>query len=394
MTSTTTFASIAARRTYDNLLTTYKEARAGMLSAIAAKDAQNRATTATEAIPTNAPKYLGALDADPTTGMHTNDWYFRKNTTPKKIRRYNGTAWGDVSSSDAQYAQYIGAALNDMTALALASGDDGFVFFTNLVARNIFSQIITILSGGQIKSSDNHLMITNSVSGELDGLVLSTGDLTNKQNGDKYLLVTQMDDFGTKYALLEFAERISGTDTVLGAFYYQYAASPSTSNGVILEARSGEDIILANIGFGSTPYTVRPGADGVCDLGRINFGTDNAVNRRFRNAFLSGYIDCYKITNTAGGIGTAKTTTGNAITFTIKKSGVFCLLTGAAGELVYLKIKYAGSYCSYKQSTAATNYFIELQPGEYELSKSENAVSATLECIGAINTANGSDIWT
>jgi hypothetical protein len=84
-------------------------------------------------VATTAPRYLGSLTADPSSGMNTGDYYFRNNVAPKKIRRWSGTAWADVDSSDAQYGMYIGAAINDMAAAAVASGDDGFTFFSNLV---------------------------------------------------------------------------------------------------------------------------------------------------------------------------------------------------------------------------------------------------------------------
>lgn len=102
--------------------------------------------------PINAPKYLGPLTADPSSGMNTGDFYFRTNVTPKKIRRYSGTAWGDVASDDARYGGYIGAAIRDMAAVALAEGDDGFTFFSTLVSNNLFARSIQVLTGGSFRA--------------------------------------------------------------------------------------------------------------------------------------------------------------------------------------------------------------------------------------------------
>jgi len=97
-------------------------------------------------ISTYAPKYLGSLTADPTSGMHSGDYYFRNNTTPKKIRRYT-TAWDDVPTNDAQYGAYLAAAFNDLAATTLESGDDGFTFFGAIAANAAFFLALKVVSG-------------------------------------------------------------------------------------------------------------------------------------------------------------------------------------------------------------------------------------------------------
>lgn len=102
-------------------------------------------------------RYLGAFTADPSSASVL-DYYLVSNTNPKKIRRFDGYQWGDVSPTDTRFSSYVAAAINDLVSLDEASGDaaNGFAFFTNLVAKNLFAKAIQVLTGGSIRGGSRY----------------------------------------------------------------------------------------------------------------------------------------------------------------------------------------------------------------------------------------------
>ena len=109
-------------------------------------DVGQTATQVAATVASNSPRYLGSFTADPSGGMNSGDFYYRNNTTPKKIRRYT-TAWADVPTSDAQYSAYLGMAFKDISATTLAGGDDGFSFLGAIAGNAAFFNVLKAISG-------------------------------------------------------------------------------------------------------------------------------------------------------------------------------------------------------------------------------------------------------
>jgi hypothetical protein len=217
----------------------------------------------------NAGRYLGALSADPTTGMEPFDFYFLTSGSPKKIRRYNGTAWSNVVSSDPQYGQYVAAALQDMSALALADGDDGFVFFSNLVARNLFSREITILPGGlikadyipgisgfQIKADGNAEFNDVKVRGEFEGEVNATKLVsTGLAPGDEYIFkrFTDATSFGPGVKLYRYRQ-VCGSGSVRINFQLRMSGFAGRTFQVWKITLAGTSTVIYSEAYGGSSF--------------------------------------------------------------------------------------------------------------------------------------------
>jgi hypothetical protein len=231
-------------------------------------------------------RILGALSADPTTGLLEGDEYY--NTTSKKTRFYNGTAWGDIGSSGSSLSFSVTDKWGFESNSLLSTGTSGSTITNN--GATFSSTAKTGTTALSFDGSNDYATFPGGASTTIITIAFWIYWRGHNSNGRTYLTDFRGTDGSAGYWLLDsnntMTFSINGATESTQSFtpadnVWEHYAFVSSSGGSARIYRNGSEII--------TVTSSGANVNGTMVIGTFSGATGGSGNY-FMNAIIDNYV--------------------------------------------------------------------------------------------------------